>query len=281
MKLFEHTEELKNYLRKEKFSGKKIGFVPTMGALHDGHLSLITASGSENDLTVASIFVNPLQFNNSTDLALYPRTIEADREKLEKAGCDVLFFPSEKDIYSHKPLIKISFGRLEEVMEGAFRPGHFNGVAVIVSKLFHFVEPDNAYFGQKDLQQYVIIRQLVRDLSFPLHLHCCPIYREKDGLAMSSRNMRIPPEKREAAGKIYQALLAGKEAVLEQGIDHAREKVKGFLSQYPDLEMEYFEIVDSETLKPVKNVKEHRQVALCIAVYLAGVRLIDNIFLFS
>jgi pantoate--beta-alanine ligase len=166
-------------------------------------------------------------------------------------------------------------------MEGKFRPGHFNGVAIVVSKLFHLVDPDNAYFGQKDLQQYIVIQQMVKDLSFPLTLHCCPIFREPDGLAMSSRNLRIPAAQREVAGKIYQALKIGKECLQTESIASTEEKVKNFLSQYPDLTLEYFEVVNSETLEPIKNVKEQKQVALCIAVYLEGIRLIDNIFLFS
>jgi len=281
MKVFRGSAELKLYIKNAKISGKSIGFVPTMGALHDGHLSLIKSSKKENDVTVASIFVNPLQFNNSSDLALYPRTLDQDVEKLERAGCDLLFFPSEQEIYQETPRIKISFGKLEEVMEGKFRPGHFNGVAIVVSKLFHLVDPDHAYFGQKDLQQFLIIQQLVKDLSFPLTVHCCPIFRENDGLAMSSRNLRIPTNKREVAAKIHQALQIGKESLLSQSIESTQEKVKNFLSQFPDLTLEYFEVVDSETLEPVKSVKEQKQVALCIAVYLEGIRLIDNIFLFS
>jgi pantoate--beta-alanine ligase len=281
MKVFNSSSELKLYIKNAKISGKSVGFVPTMGALHEGHLSLIQSSKKENEITVASIFVNPLQFNNSSDLAHYPRTLDQDIEKLKKVGCDLLFFPSEQEIYKETPRIKISFGKLEEVMEGKFRPGHFNGVAIVVSKLFHLVDPDNAYFGQKDLQQYLVIQQMVKDLSFPLTLHCCPIFRESDGLAMSSRNLRIPAAQREVAGKIYQALKIGKECLQTESIASTEEKVKNFLSQYPDLTLEYFEVVNSETLEPIKNVKEQKQVALCIAVYLEGIRLIDNIFLFS
>lgn len=276
MELFESPLALLNYLKKERNSGKSIGFVPTMGALHDGHISLIQASNGENDLTVASIFVNPLQFNNKKDLELYPRNLEKDLEMLEKAGCNVVFFPSATEIYKDLPVLKLNFGKLEEVMEGQFRPGHFNGVAIVVSKLFHFVGPDKAYFGQKDLQQVCIIRQLVKDLSFPLTLVCCPILREKDGLAMSSRNTRLSSQNRPVASKIYEALQLAKKTLLSEGIENTQKNVRNFLNQYKELELEYFEIADSETLEPVLNVKEHKQIALCIAVYLDGVRLIDN-----
>jgi pantoate--beta-alanine ligase len=276
MELFESPLALLNYLKKERNSGKSIGFVPTMGALHDGHISLIQASIAENDLTVASIFVNPLQFNNKKDLELYPRNLEKDLKMLEKAGCNVVFFPSAEEIYKETPVLKLHFGKLEEVMEGKFRPGHFNGVAIVVSKLFHYVSPDKAYFGQKDLQQVCVIRQLVKDLSFPFTLVSCPILREKDGLAMSSRNTRLSIQNRPIAAKIYEALQLAKKALLAEGIENTQKTVKKFLKQYKELELEYFEIADGETLEPVSNVKEHNQVALCIAVYLDGVRLIDN-----
>ena len=280
MELFESPLALLNYLKKERNSGKSIGFVPTMGALHEGHISLVHNSIQENAVTIVSIFVNPLQFNNKKDLELYPRNLEKDLEMLEKAGCNVVFFPSSDEIYKDTPVLKLHFGKLEEIMEGKFRPGHFNGVAIIVSKLFHYVNPDKAYFGQKDLQQVCIIRQLVKDLSFPLTLVCCPILREKDGLAMSSRNTRLSSQNRPLAGKIYEALQLAKKTILTEGIENTHKTVKNFLEQYKELELEYFEIADSETLEPVLNVKEHKQVALCIAVYLDGVRLIDNELLF-
>lgn len=277
MELFESPSALQNYLKKERSSGKKIGLIPTMGALHQGHISLIEASVLENDVTVSSIFVNPLQFNNKKDLELYPRSLEKDLIMLEKAGCNAVFSPSAEQMYPQQPSLKIHFGYLEEVMEGKFRPGHFNGVAIIVSKLFHFVLPDKAYFGQKDLQQFAIIRQLVQDLSFPVTLVCCPILREKDGLAMSSRNVRIPDKNRPVAAKIYEALQLGQNTLLAQGIQECKRTVTEFISSHPELQLEYFEIVDSETLEAVPDVKQSRSLALCIAVYLNEIRLIDNL----
>ena len=253
MEQFESPSELQKFLRKQQISGKTIGFVPTMGALHEGHLSLIRTSTRQTDLTVASIFVNPLQFNNKADLEVYPRTLEKDLKMLESSGCDLVFLPNAEQIYSQNPKLTMHFGALEEVMEGKFRPGHFNGVAIVVSKLFHYVNPDHAFFGQKDLQQFAIIDQLVKDLSFPLTLHCCPIYRETDGLAMSSRNVRIPADKRAAAGKIYQALELAKSCLVnDHNIESTNNKVKEFIQNHSDLELEYFEIVDSETLQSVK-----------------------------
>lgn len=280
MELFESPSTLQKSLKKEKFSGKSIGFVPTMGALHEGHISLIRASVSENEITVASIFVNPLQFNNKKDLELYPRTLKKDLEMLEKAGCNVVFLPSAQDIYKEEPRLKMNFGHLEEVMEGLFRPGHFNGVAIIVSKLFHLVSPDTAYFGQKDLQQFFIIRQMVRDLSFPLVVKSCPIYREPDGLAMSSRNVRISETNRTLAGKIYESLQLGQSTLKNsRNVEETKKKVMEFLGNYKELKLEYFEIADSETLETVSDVGKHQELALCIAVYIDGVRLIDNVLI--
>jgi pantoate--beta-alanine ligase len=277
MKVFDSLFSMQVFLKKERFSGKSIGLVPTMGALHEGHLSLIRTSAKENEITVASIFVNPLQFNNTKDLELYPRTLEKDLEMLKESGCSAVFAPSVSEMYKEKPSLKISFGSLEEVMEGKFRPGHFNGVGIVVSKLFHIISPDKAYFGQKDLQQFAIIDRMVKDLSFPLTLVCCPIYREPDGLAMSSRNVRITSENRPIASKIYEALQLAQYSLFELGIQETKEKVAKFLSQFNQLELEYFEIANLETLEPVSDVKQHKELALCIAVYLDGVRLIDNV----
>jgi pantoate--beta-alanine ligase len=252
-----------------------------MGALHEGHASLFQISSAENELTIASIFVNPIQFNNLSDLKKYPRTLEKDMKILEKSGCDVVFTPSEDHMYPEKPVLNIKFGNLEEVMEGEFRPGHFNGVAIVVAKLFNLVQPDNAYFGQKDLQQFLIIRQMVKDLSFPINVKACPIIREADGLAMSSRNMRLSPEKRKVAPKIKEALDLGEKLIAQYPPEIIKEKVRSFVASVPELELEYFEIVDSETLMPLVSVKQHKGIALCISVHLDGVRLIDNLLLIS
>jgi pantoate--beta-alanine ligase len=281
MTIIEDPLKLISLLKKYKTKHKKMGLVPTMGALHEGHASLFQISAAENDITIASIFVNPIQFNNPVDLEKYPRTLDKDIEILEKAGCNVLFAPSQEVMYPSRPLIKVDFGSLEEIMEGKFRPGHFNGVAIIVAKLFNIVQPDNAYFGQKDLQQYLVIRQMVKDLSFQISIKACPIIREADGLAMSSRNMRLGTETRKIAPKIKEALDLGTKLLLQYPPTLVKEKVKDFVANVSELELEYFEIADSETLAPVNNVKEHKGIALCIAAHLDGVRLIDNILLIS
>lgn len=255
----------------------RIGFVPTMGALHQGHLSLIKAAKAQNDVVVCSIFVNPTQFNNAEDYRLYPRLPEADAQMLEEAGCDVLFLPSADEMYADKPRLSFHFGELEQVMEGAHRPGHFNGVATVVSKLFHLVKPHQAFFGQKDLQQFAIIRQLVQDLSFDLDLVCYPIIREEDGLAMSSRNRRLNPAQRAAAPRLYEALQLLKSHLKASGVESAKEEAVDFLRNYPEIQMEYLEVVDAQTLQPVQSVMGDAQVALCLAAYLGEVRLIDNL----
>jgi pantoate--beta-alanine ligase len=278
MELLKTMGEVRKYCFSYRKEGFPIGLVPTMGALHEGHLSLIKSSGKDNKVTLASIFVNPIQFNNPSDLAKYPRTLEKDMEMLEKAGCDAVFAPDEKEMYNDKPLVKMSFGTLETVMEGASRPGHFSGVGVVVSKLFNIIQPDHAYFGQKDLQQFLVIQQMVKDLSFPLILHCCPIIREMDGLAMSSRNVRLTPQNRPFAAKIYESLCLA-ESMVRKGeeIDTIKNAVTTFLSNYRELQPEYFELADGITLAPVTDLSAHTKIALCTAVFLDGVRLIDNL----
>ncbi|HXA00576.1 MAG TPA: pantoate--beta-alanine ligase [Cytophagaceae bacterium] len=281
MIIIEDPSQLISLLKKHKADNKKTGLVPTMGALHQGHASLFQISATENDVTIATIFVNPIQFNNPADLEKYPRTLDKDIEIMEKAGCDMVFTPSREIMYPSVPVININFGRLEEVMEGKFRPGHFNGVAIVVAKIFNMVQPDNAYFGQKDLQQYLVIRQMVKDLSFQINIKACPVIREADGLAMSSRNMRLNIEMRKKAPKIKEALDLGAKLIAQHSPATVKEKVKEFISNVPELDLEYFEIADSETLAPVNNVKEHKGIALCIAAHLDEVRLIDNILLIS
>jgi len=282
MVLITELSPLQTYLKQQKKDGKTLGLVPTMGALHAGHISLIERSRHDNDRTICSIFVNPTQFNNPGDLQKYPRTLEADQLLLEKAGCDAVFAPANDVMYHQPPRLRLDFGRLEQVMEGQFRPGHFNGVGLVVSKLFHMIKPDQAYFGQKDLQQFLIIRQLVNDLSFDLQLMRCPIVREPDGLAMSSRNRRLDPEQRQKAPHIYRALTSAKEMLLAgQPVSAAKMAVQIDFRTQPGVRLEYFEVVDEETLQSVENIREHPQVALCIAAYLGDVRLIDNLLLFS
>ena len=256
--------------------GKRIGFVPTMGALHEGHLQLLRASARENDVTICSVFVNPTQFNNASDYKLYPRTLEQDISLLQTVGCDYLFAPSAEDIYPQQSLLQFSFGELEAVMEGAHRPGHFNGVATIVSKLFNIVQPHKAYFGQKDLQQVAIVRQLVQALSFDLELVCHPTVREADGLAMSSRNKRLSAPQRQLATQLYKALQLARQDLKHKPVAVIKSEVAHFLQHVGELELEYFEVVEPLTLQPVADVAGMEEVALCLAAFVGEVRLIDN-----
>jgi pantoate--beta-alanine ligase len=280
MLLFDQIPALKSYVRESHQAQKTIGFVPTMGALHAGHLSLIARAVAENDLVICSIFVNPLQFNNQQDYHKYPRIFEDDINMLAKYPNLYLFLPDEATMYSDAPLLKLDFGTLEQVMEGQYRPGHFNGVGIVVAKLFHLVQPDRAYFGQKDLQQCRIIERMVKDLSFDLELVICPTVREDDGLAMSSRNLRLSPEQRKHAMLLPQALFLAQDLILKEQKDFSvvRQNVADFLSQTP-LKLEYFEIAHSQTLQPLSNIAESTQIALCIVAYLGDVRLIDNVLI--
>ncbi|QKZ12153.1 pantoate--beta-alanine ligase [Spirosoma sp. KUDC1026] len=274
---FSTIADLRKHLSTDRAS-QKIALVPTMGALHEGHVALIQKARQENDSVVSSIFVNPVQFNNPDDLARYPRTLEDDCQKLEAAGCDIVFAPAVEEIYPESPIMKLSFGDLETVMEGAFRPGHFNGVGIVVAKLFNLVQPDRAYFGQKDLQQVAVIRRLIRDLSFPIELVVCPTVREADGLALSSRNRNLTAEEREQAPAIYAALTMAHELLLEgQSPAQARASVTGYFSSRPGFRLEYVETVNAETLQPVVEVLAPGQTAICIAAYLGQTRLIDNL----
>ncbi|RYF85730.1 MAG: pantoate--beta-alanine ligase [Chitinophagaceae bacterium] len=277
MLLLSDRTSLKSFITESRAAGKSVGFVPTMGALHQGHVSLMQKARHENDVVVCSIFVNPTQFNNAEDFTHYPKTLEPDLEKCRAAGCDAVFVPDVKTMYPQPSVLTFYFGALEAVMEGAHRPGHFNGVATVVSKLFHLVQPDKVYFGQKDLQQFAIIQQLVKDLSFDIELVCCPILRENDGLAMSSRNVRLHEKEREIAPQIYQALVKGKEILPAGTIKEAIAAIQNHLAKYPDIKTEYIEIADAVTLQPVARVSDARSLAICIAVHLGPVRLIDNI----
>jgi len=269
---------------KPYYAEKSIGFVPTMGALHEGHLSLIQASKQENDLTVCSIFVNPTQFNNQADLLKYPRVLAQDLEMLREVGCDYVFAPEESEMYPQPLSLGIDFGDLERTLEGAYRPGHFKGVGVVVAKLFNIIQPQKAYFGQKDLQQFLIISQLTNQLNFNIHLKACPTVREKDGLAMSSRNRRLNEAQRQLAPKIYQALqLAEKALKKHASVESAKKTALQFLNDFSVFEVEYFEIVSAENLvqlPPNMKVEEFgKPVAVCTAVKLGDIRLIDNILI--
>ena len=259
-------------------SATRIGFVPTMGALHEGHVTLVETAKQAGDLVVVSIFVNPAQFNNPDDLARYPRTLDDDCRMLEAAGCDIVFAPSVSEMYPDPPTLRLNFGELETVMEGAFRPGHFNGVGIVVAKLFNIVQPHRAYFGQKDLQQVAVVRRLVRDLSFPIELIRCPTVRETDGLAMSSRNRNLTPDERELAPALHQALTLAHDLLNEgQSTTQAKAAVTGFFSSNPHFRLEYVEIVNADTLQPAGEVLAPGQTAICLAAQLGNVRLIDNV----
>lgn len=281
MLIFEDIDTLKQHL-KDNNSGQTIGFVPTMGALHQGHLSLINSSKKENDITVCSIFVNPTQFDNNEDLKKYPRNLQKDKEMLEANGCDILFVPSEREMY-HKTsgIVKISFGYLETVMEGQYRPGHFNGVGIVVMKLFNIVAPDRAYFGQKDLQQFVVISNLVRELNINVTLRCMPILRENDGLAMSSRNVRLNEQERQNALIFYKSLKRAENLLAEgKPVRVVKQEMKEFFQAQPQANLEYFEIVNAQDLLPIEDDATHQKdIALCVAGYIGEVRLIDNMIL--
>ena len=282
MLIFENTTALQKHLVSERSQQRSIGFVPTMGALHQGHLSLIKKAKENNDIVVCSIFVNPTQFNNAQDLVKYPRTLEQDQKLLIEQGCDVLFLPEKETMYPKPTRTTFSFGNLENTMEGRHRSGHFNGVALIVSKLFHLVQPDRAYFGQKDLQQYLIIRQFAQDLFFNTEVVCCPIVREEDGLAMSSRNLRLTSSERTLAPKIYEALTLARQSLLEgHSIQSTKDTIQNFFTDLKVLDLEYFEIVKSTTLETIDYVDDSFQISLCIAAFLGEIRLIDNVFLYK
>lgn len=248
-----------------------------MGALHGGHLDLVKKSTSHTDVTVVSIFVNPTQFNNPEDFAKYPVTVEADLEKLEKAGVDYVFLPSVDAMYPTQTHLKFDFGDLERVLEGKFRPGHFNGVGIVVSKLFHLIRPHVAFFGQKDLQQVGIIKRLVRDLSFDLSLEIVPTRREADGLAMSSRNMRLKPEERKQALILFQSLEKAKSDLLAgKNWLEIRNQIEVAFQKTPLAKLEYFELIHPESFQFYSQFDPNGKSSICVAAFIGEIRLIDN-----
>ena len=295
MIIFNTIEQLQNHLNSIRNQKKIIGFVPTMGALHAGHISLIDKAKADCDVVVCSIFVNPTQFNDLSDLDKYPRTLESDCQLLEKANCDIVFAPEIKEMYSEAELElkrqkiedkswtngkSVDFGTLETVMEGAHRPGHFNGVAQVVSKLFRIVEPNKAYFGQKDFQQLAIIRSMTKQLEMPIQIIACDIMREPNGLAMSSRNERLTKQERELAGIISKVLFNIKYLYTSKSVSELKAIGNKLIETVPSIKMEYLEISDTETLQPICDFKESKSAVVCIAVKLGDVRLIDNVVLF-
>ena len=261
----------------EKYSSKNIGFVPTMGALHNGHISLVKRSVEENDVTVVSVFVNPTQFNDKADLERYPRTEEADKKLLEAAGCDIVFMPGVEEMYPEEDTRVFNFGSIETVMEGKYRPGHFNGVAQIVSKLFDAVEPTRSYFGEKDFQQVAIIRDMVRQLNLPVEIIACPIIREESGLARSSRNELLSAEERKKAALISQVLSKSVNFAKEMSVDEVKNWVIDQFKTDEVFRMDYYDIVDGNSLQSVSSWEESDYIVGCIAVYCGKIRLIDNI----
>lgn len=254
-----------------------VGLVPTMGALHNGHLELVKRCVAENSICVVSVFVNPTQFNDKNDLLHYPRTLDADCRLLESAGCAIAFAPEVEEMYPVEDTRVFNLGTVAEVMEGKYRPGHFNGVAQIVSKLFDAVQPDRAYFGEKDFQQIAVIRSMVKLLNFPVEIVACPIVREDDGMALSSRNLRLTPQQRKNAVSISQTLFKSRTFAEQHSVAETIDYVVSTLNSVPDLEMEYFEIVDGNTLLPVNDWSDSDYIVGCITVYCGEVRLIDNI----
>ena len=276
MFLIETKKDLQKKLSELKANGT-VGLVPTMGALHDGHISLVNRAVSENKVVVVSIFVNPTQFNDPKDLERYPRTLENDLKLLENTGCKIVFAPSVKEVYPNQDTRKFDFGSLETVMEGKHRPGHFNGVAQVVSKLFDMVQPDKAYFGLKDFQQLAVIKNLVQQLQIPVEIVPCPIVREESGLAMSSRNELLTAEERKNAAVISDTLFRAKELSGVKSVQQLAEWMEKTINKNPFLTVEYVEIVDDINLQPVKYWNEKNIKVGCVAVYCGNVRLIDNI----
>ena len=277
MKVIHTIKDLQAELSVLKAQGKKVGLVPTMGALHAGHASLVKRSVNENEVTVVSVFVNPTQFNDKNDLVKYPRTLDADCKLLEACGATYAFAPSAEEMYPEPDTRQFSYAPLDTVMEGAFRPGHFNGVCQIVSKLFEAVKPHRAYFGEKDFQQLAIIREMVRQMQFDLEIIGCPIVREEDGLALSSRNARLSAEERENALKISQTLFKSRTFAATHTVSETLKFVEDAIAAVPGLRLEYFEIVDGNTLQKVDNWNQTSYVVGCITVFCGDVRLIDNI----
>jgi pantoate--beta-alanine ligase len=277
MKLVHTIQELRAELDIQRKEGKKIGLVPTMGALHEGHASLVRRAVAENEVVVVSDFVNPTQFNDKNDLLKYPRTLEADCELLEKEGAAYVLAPSVEEVYPEPDTRQFSYAPLDTVMEGKYRPGHFNGVCQIVSKLFMMVEPDKAYFGEKDFQQLAIIREMVKQMNFPLEIVGCPIVREADGLALSSRNARLSEEERQQALNISKTLFQSKEYATTHTVEETQKFVEDSIAAAEGLELEYFELVDGTTLQKISTWDETNYAVGCITVYCGEVRLIDNI----
>ena len=277
MKIVKKTSELEVLVSLFKELGLKIGLVPTMGALHNGHASLVKKAVAENDVVIVSVFVNPTQFNNKNDLATYPRTVEADCALLESLGANIAFTPTVEQIYPYPDTRQFDFTPLDKVMEGPMRPGHFNGVAQVVSRLFDIAQPNKAYFGEKDYQQLAIIREMVRQFNYPIEIVGCPIIREADGMALSSRNTLLSANERQIAVRISQTLAKSQSLLKEKSVKELQQWVIDELNRGGELEVEYYEIVNGTTLQPINSWNDCDNPVGCITVYCGKVRLIDNI----
>jgi len=280
MQIIRTVDELRSRVNDDKAHGRSVALVPTMGALHDGHLSLIRRARADNDIVVVSDFVNPTQFNNATDLATYPRTEEADCRLMEQAGVDYAFIPTVEEMYPEPDTRQFDLGEVAGVMEGPMRPGHFNGVAQVVSRLFDIVRPVRAYFGEKDFQQIAVIRRMVDIEGFDIDIVACPIHRHEDGLAMSSRNVRLTPAQRREAPGIYRVLAESVDYARTHSVEETRSFVADRVGALPFMRVEYYEIVDPLTMQPVSKWSDtgsHGPAQGCITVYCGDVRLIDNI----
>lgn len=277
MEVVTKIADLQKKIAEIRTNGGTVGLVPTMGALHNGHLELVKRCVAENSICVVSVFVNPTQFNDKNDLLHYPRTLDADCKLLESASCAIAFAPEVEEMYPVEDTRVFNLGAVAEVMEGKYRPGHFNGVAQIVSKLFDAVQPDRAYFGEKDFQQIAVIRSMVKLLNYPVEIVACPIVREDDGMALSSRNLRLTPEQRKNAVSISQTLFKSRTFAEQHSVAETIDYVVNTLNSVPDLDVEYFEIVNGNTLLSVNDWTDSDYIVGCITVYCGEVRLIDNI----
>lgn len=281
MLIFKHISDLQNYLSKQRLNSKTIGFVPTMGALHKGHLYLLQKSKAEQDISVCSIFVNPTQFNQKTDLKAYPRTIEQDIYLLEKEGNDVLFMPDENEMYpkGQLPKIDFDFAGLDKDMEGSHRPGHFNGVVMVLHRFLNIIQPNAIYMGQKDFQQYLITDKLAKDFHPKTKVRMVQTVREADGLAMSSRNLRLSEKGRAVSKNLYAALKSFSEKMHSVPVDDLKNSIIKSLNEHPDIEVEYLELANAENMQLLENVEKESKKVVCIAANVEGVRLIDNLII--
>lgn len=277
MLIYTKIADLSAFLKGIKSLNQSVGFVPTMGALHNGHISLIEASKKACNVTICSVFVNPTQFNDKADLERYPRMPEKDAKFLEMANCDVLFLPSVEEIYPKKDETRFDFGLLDKILDGKHRPGHFNGVAQVVKRLFEIVKPDKAFFGEKDYQQVMIIKALVKQMNSNIEIVACPILREADGLAMSSRNTLLTKEEREIASRVPKLMLEAQKIAKEKSITAAKLFIEEETKKVPLMKLDYFEICDAGTLEEISEITSDKKAIALIALFVGKIRLIDNL----